>query len=133
VVAMSENKKPNYDLLARAHILSIKKGILPEGDDLPDDFGKWDQTINQIEKLFRKSNRNVEKINDIIDDMAKVDKALAKLIAPKPKKQPEVKPEDEPICPPLPDKFDYLKPLAAIACKWVDDCVAFLHKWSPRG
>jgi hypothetical protein len=124
--------EPNYNLLARNHILSIKKGVLPEGEDRPETFGKWDTTVEQIERLFDKCKGNPEKISDIIDDMARADPALGKLIAPKSPPRKGVEVVEGPTCPPLPKHLEYPPELAASACKWVDDCIAFLKKWSPR-
>jgi hypothetical protein len=137
-VVAARKEKPNLKKITREYVAELRKGDVPDGSR-PDLDPEWDDFIfeNIETKIYKMKGKGTpekraEKMGDVIDDLCKFNKGFQAFLHPAPK-EPKVKADDEPICPLLPAKFDYLKPLAATACKWVDECVAFLRKWSPRG
>jgi len=121
---------PNPDKLAREALLNLRKGILPENRQ-GGEFGPWEEIIKQYERKLIGRNITpdlIKKIADVID----ADTRLTVLLASH-TKQGGQEEAIGPLCPPLPDHLQYPPELAASACKWLDDYIAFLRKWSPRG
>jgi len=88
------------------------------------EFGKLGPVIEQIAKAWKKYPADKKhKIIDYIKDL----------------KNPEITRLIDtpvqggiPVCPPLPDHLQYPPEIAASACQWLDDYIAFSKKWSPR-
>jgi len=84
------------------------------------EFGKLGSSIEQISKAWKKFP--ADKKHEIIDYIKDLNNPeLTRLL-------PSQKEED--LYPKLPPSFDYL--LQKVNHQWLDDCIAFLRKWSPR-
>lgn len=113
----------------KAHILELKNANMPVWPE--EGFGEeWESIVFEIEKYFRKCNGKPDLISVKIESMYATYPQLKKLLADPVQGGNE---QEELLYPELPPSFDYLKELAPQACTWLDDCVAFLRKWSPRG
>jgi hypothetical protein len=120
----------NHDKLAREALLNLRKGIFPENRQ-GGEFGPWEEIVKQYERKLIGRNVTpelVKKMANAIDS----DERLTVLLASH-TKQGGKEEAIGPLCPPLPDHLQYPPELAASACKWLDDYIAFSKKWSPRG
>ncbi len=131
-IMIEQETTVDYDSLAKTCILGLRNGKIPEWPE--SGFGDfWEPIIAEIERYSRKCKSNTGLVTGKIESMYDTYPELKKLLAPRIPVQGGMPQQEElPTCPPLPDHLQYPPELAASACKWLDDYIAFSKKWSPR-
>ncbi|WP_126550622.1 hypothetical protein [Dictyobacter kobayashii] len=135
----TRKKAKDIDSEVREYIQGLCKGVWP--DDQPEDFGEWKDVIEDIERIFTKTQQATksnaqkiaEQINKTITGLCKTDPALAELLNPPPTLDDiEIENEDISSFVELPEYAQLAPSLAEGACPWLDKYVRFSRMASPE-